>query len=153
MSSSSQDISTGRRQFFSNLIKLSGAVLLAPAILKSVAVGQEKRRGAKPDAAAAGGAKELSWPVVEPGKDAALAMHYYHSHEEAKGDAQVNKAEKAGLPWEKQTCANCNFYKKVGTKKLKVAGKEQDVEVGSCTIFAQKLVAGPGYCNSWAKKV
>lgn len=129
-------------------LQIAGAVLLAPAVVSSIAKAEEKRRGAAPAAGAAGGAKELDWAVVEPGKDVALAMRYYHSHADAKSDAQVSKVEKAGVAWDKQTCANCNFYKKVGNKK--VAGKDQ--EVGTCTIFPQKLVAGAGICNSWAKK-
>ncbi len=143
-------INIKRRQFFTSLVQLTGAALLAPVILNSVARAEEKRRGAKPDAAAAGGTKELSFPLVEPGKDTALAMHYYHSHDEAKNDTQVSKAEKSGMTWDKQTCAGCSFYKKVGMKKIKSDGKE--LEVGTCTLFPQKLVAAAGICNSWAKK-
>ena len=150
--SSRQEIQVGRRRFFSNLAQIAGALVVAPALFKSVAYGEEKRRGGKTDAAAGGGAKELAWPIVEPGKDSALAMRYYHSHAEAKGDAQVNKTEKGGVAWEKQACNSCSFYKKVGTKKVKVDGKEQEVEVGTCTIFPQKLVTGSGFCNTWAKK-
>lgn len=150
--SSRQEIQVGRRRFFSSLAQIAGALIVAPTIFKSVAHGQEKRRGAKTDAAAGGGAKEMSWPMVEPGKDSAKPLHYHHSHAEAKKDADVNKAEKSGVAWEKQTCNACSFYTKVGTKKVKVDGKEQEVEVGICTIFPQKLVTGSGFCNSWAKK-
>lgn len=139
----SENQNINRRGF----LQLSGALLLAPVVIGAAAKAEERRRGSAP-AAAAGGAKELDLPLVEPGKDAALAMRYYHSHADAKADAQVNKAEKTGVPWEKQLCSSCSFYKKAGTKK--VAGKDQ--EVGTCTIFPQKLVAGAGFCNSWAKK-
>lgn len=128
-----------------NFLQLSGAVLLAPIVLGADARAEERRRGAP----AAGATKELDLPLVEPGKDAALAMRYYHSHADAKADTQVSKAEKSGVSWEKQLCSSCSFYKKVGTKKI--AGKDQ--EAGTCTIFPQKLVAGAGICNSWAKKV
>ncbi len=141
----SENKNINRRGF----LQLSGAVLIAPMVISAVAGAEEKRRGSPAGgAAASGAAKELDLPLVEPGKDAALAMRYYHSHAEAKADAQVNKAEKTGVPWEKQVCSACSFYKKAGMKK--VAGKDQ--EVGACTIFPQKLVAGAGFCNSWAKK-
>ena len=141
----SENKNINRRGF----LQLSGAVLLAPVVIGAVARAEERRRGsAAPSAAPAGGSKELDLPLVEPGKDAALAMRYHHSHADAKADAQVNKAEKTGVPWDKQVCSACSFYKKAGTKK--VDGKDQ--EVGTCTIFPQKLVAGAGFCNSWAKK-
>lgn len=43
-----------------------------------------------------------------------------------------------------KTCAGCSLYQK---KEMK-DGKE----VGTCAIFAGKVVYGEGYCNSWAKK-
>lgn len=40
-----------------------------------------------------------------------------------------------------QNCANCALYQ----------GKATDKAAG-CPLFAGKLVAGPGWCNAWAKK-
>lgn len=152
-SSNKQGSSINRRQFFTQVAQIAGAVVLAPTILKSVARAEEKRRGAKPDAAApAGAAKEMSWSMAEPGKDLAGGMHYHHSKEEAKADKDSTKIEKSGVAWDSQQCANCSFYKKAGSKKVKVNGKEQEVEVGACTVIPQKLVASTGICNTWAKK-
>ena len=40
-----------------------------------------------------------------------------------------------------QNCANCALYQ----------GKATD-KAAACPLFAGKLVAGPGWCNAWAKK-
>jgi hypothetical protein len=57
-----------------------------------------------------------------------------------KADAKtVDKAK-----WSKyadgQVCTNCQLY----------ASKSADA--GTCSIFPNKLVAGPGWCNAWIKK-
>ena len=40
-----------------------------------------------------------------------------------------------------QICANCMLYQ----------GKPAD-KAAPCTLFAGKLVAGPGWCSAWVKK-
>jgi len=40
-----------------------------------------------------------------------------------------------------QNCTNCALYQ----------GKPTD-KAGGCPLFAGKQVAGPGWCNAWAKK-
>ena len=40
-----------------------------------------------------------------------------------------------------QVCANCSLYQ----------GKPTDASA-PCTLFAGKLVAGPGWCSAWIKK-
>ncbi len=52
----------------------------------------------------------------------------------AKALGYTEKSTTAG-----QSCANCNLYK-------------GDAAVGTCTIFAGKEVAGPGWCKSWVAK-
>ena len=140
-----------RRDFFKTMIQFVGISALAPALLSKVASAEERRRGGGSPASGAS-AGPLSFPVVEPGKDAAIAMRYHHTKEEAQKDPQVMKAEKSGVPFDKQHCANYSFYTKAGKKKIKINGKDTEVEVGACTIFPQKLVAAEGICNSWAKK-
>lgn len=140
-----------RREFFKRCIQLVGISALAPAVFSKVVQAEERRRGGGSGGGAAASGP-LSFAVVEPGKDSALAMRYHHTKEEAKKDAQALKAEKTGVPYEKQFCNNCSFYVKVGKKKVNIGGKETEVEVGTCTIFPQKLVAAEGICNSWAKK-
>lgn len=140
-----------RREFFKTAIQFIGISALAPALLSKVARAEERKRGGG-DAPAAGGGS-LGWPVVEPGKDTALAMRYYHTKADAKKDTQASKVEKAGVPYEKQFCKTCSFFAGVGKKKVNINGKDVEVEVGTCTIFPQKLVAAEGICNSWAKKV
>ncbi|MFM8898897.1 MAG: high-potential iron-sulfur protein [Burkholderiales bacterium] len=40
-----------------------------------------------------------------------------------------------------QLCSNCALYQ----------GKATD-KIAACPLFAGKQVAGPGWCNAWAKK-
>ena len=40
-----------------------------------------------------------------------------------------------------QLCSNCALYQ----------GKAAD-KAAACPLFAGKMVAGPGWCNSWVKK-
>jgi len=40
-----------------------------------------------------------------------------------------------------QNCTNCTLYQ----------GKPAD-KTGGCPLFGTKKVAGPGWCNAWAKK-
>lgn len=117
-----------RRGFFSAVAQIAGAAFVAPAILNSIfaesALAQEKRRGAAP--AAGGGV-----PLVDPKDAVAKAVKYvedYKKSPEAKGNH----------------CINCGFYKKTEVR----AGKE----VGTCTIFAGKVVLGDAWCASWNKK-
>jgi len=135
-----------RRKFFVLVAKISGMALF----MGSWALAEEKRRGAKPPASGSVH-KDLDLPMADSGKETALALHYHQSHEEAKAGHHT-MVEKNGVPWDKQTCGNCNFYKNVGTKKVKVNGAEKEVEVGTCMVLPQKLVTTTGICNSWAKK-
>lgn len=74
---------------------------------------------------------EGALPLVDPKDGVASAVKYVEDAKKAK-DAKGN------------TCANCGFYKKVEMRNGK--------EVGTCTIFAGKVVYGPGWCASWNKK-
>lgn len=117
-----------RRAFFSTVAQIAGAAVVAPTLLTAVfgskANAQEKRRGAAP---AAGGAA----PLLDPKDSVAKAVKYvedYKKAPEAKG----------------HHCATCGFY----AKKEVRAGKE----VGTCTIFAGKVVLADAWCASWNQK-
>ena len=112
-----------RRSFFGKLAQITGAALVAPAVVNTV-FGQSAHAEGKRGAKAAGG---CSAPLVEPGKGTAAAVKY------------VEKATDAA-----KKCAGCSFY----TKKETCNGKE----VGTCTIFAGQLVVAEGTCTSWNKK-
>lgn len=118
-----------RRGFFKTLASVAGLAVVAPTLLNALfgskASAQERRRGAAP--AAAGGAM----PMVDPNDPVAKAVKYVEDHTkapEAKGNV----------------CTTCGFYAKKETRDGK--------EVGTCTIFAGKLVVGNGWCASWNKK-
>lgn len=121
-----ENTNTSRRRFFAQLIGMTGVIAIAPALLKlSSASAQEKRRSAAP--AAGGGAA----PLVDAKDPVAKAVKYaedYKKVPEAKGNH----------------CATCGFYKKTETR----GGKE----VGTCTIFAGKVVLADAWCASWNKK-
>lgn len=113
-----------RRSFFGKLAQLTGAAIVAPAVVNTIfsnSAFAEGKRGAK---AAAGG---CSAPLAEPGKGTAAAVKY------------VEKATDAA-----KKCVGCSFY----AKKETCNGKE----VGTCTIFPGQLVVAEGSCTSWVKK-
>lgn len=123
--------SNSRRNFIKMAAGLAGVALLMP---KSV-LGEGGSRGG---GAAAGG----DLPLVEPGKGMAVGVNYVAKNSDVK-DAKL-KVDRAGVPFAKQTCANCALYT--------AAGKKAGADVGKCAIFANQLVKGEGWCNSWSKK-
>jgi hypothetical protein len=135
-----------RRGFFKTLGSLAGLALLAPAQFSNAAEGRKKAEPKKE-----GG--EL--PLVEPGKDMAATVNYVHTNKDIK-DAKL-KTERQGVAFEQQNCAGCALYM-AKNKKEEVKGKEKGKEkvdpneVGTCTLFAGKVVKGTGWCNSWNKK-
>lgn len=115
----------GRRSFFKTALKVSGLALVAPALVNAVLSNQafaQKKRGAKSDE---------GMPLVDPKDPVAKAVRYVEDAKAAP-DSKGNN------------CSNCGFYKKTDARNGK--------EVGTCTIFAGKLVYGPGWCGSWNKK-
>jgi hypothetical protein len=71
--------------------------------------------------------------MLGEGEPTALALGY-------KANAKaVDKAK-----WSKyadgQVCTNCQLY------------VSKSADAGTCSIFPNKLVAGPGWCNAWIKK-
>ena len=141
--------SMNRRSFFQIVAGMTGLALLSPNSrgLFSSAKAQEKRRGAAPTAgapAAGGKPNPIDLPLVKPGEPGnATNLHYVFKHADVK-KPEV-KIEKQGTPFEKQFCSNCSFYTKVGQK--------EGSEVGTCTIFTDKLVKKDAWCQSWNKKV
>lgn len=116
-----------RRGFFSTIVKIAGAAVVVPTVLSSVfssTAGAQAKRGAAP---AAGGAM----PLIDPNDSVAKAVKYVEDAKKAP-DSKGN------------TCDTCGFY----TKKETRNGKD----VGTCTIFAGKLVYGQAWCASWNKK-
>jgi High potential iron-sulfur protein len=73
-------------------------------------------------------------PLVDEKSDQAKALGYV---------ADAKKVDKAAWPKYSagQLCSNCNFFQGRGTDKA-----------AACTLFPAKQVAGPGWCNAWAKK-
>ncbi|WP_415062469.1 high-potential iron-sulfur protein [Bdellovibrio sp.] len=121
------DNKMNRRSFFSTLAKITGVAVVAPAVLTTVFSSEanaQKKRGSAP---AAGGAM----PLIDPNDSVAKAVKYiedYKKSPEAKGNH----------------CITCGFYTKTEVR----AGKE----VGTCTIFAGKVVLGDAWCASWNKR-
>lgn len=122
--------SMNRRQFFLRVVQGVGVIAAAPLVMKvlSSEAMAEQRRAPRP---AEGGAAAGGMPLVDPKDSVAKAVKYVEDHKkvpEAKGNH----------------CGNCGFY----AKKENRNGKE----VGTCTIFAGKLVYADAYCASWNKK-
>ncbi|UXR64057.1 high-potential iron-sulfur protein [Bdellovibrio bacteriovorus] len=121
-----------RRGFFTTLAKITGVAVVAPAALSAVfsstAEAQKKRGGSAP---AAGGAAAGGMPMVDPNDSVAKAVKYVEDFKKS-ADSKGND------------CMGCGFY----AKKEVRGGKE----VGTCTIFAGKLVYGQAWCASWNKK-
>ncbi len=123
-----------RRNFF-----VSAVGLVTFGLLGSIANAEQRRR-ARPGAGGETG--PLAAPLVDPKTDpTAQAMHYSENHATVKKDLQIAKQ---GVPFKDQHCKNCGFYKEVGQKDGKT--------VGTCTIFAGKLVESNSWCTSWNKK-
>lgn len=129
-----------RRQFLGTAV----AATALTSLVNSTVFAEERRRSrgdAKGGAPAAGGGP-LSNPLVDSNDAAAKAVNYVKQHSDIK-DAKL-KSERQGTAWDQQFCKNCSFYKEVGDKD---GGK-----VGTCTIFANKLVSENAWCTSWNKK-
>lgn len=116
-----------RRGFFSSFVKIAGAAVVAPAALASVFSSTARAQAKRGSAPAAGGAM----PMVDPNDAVAKAVKYVEDAKKA-ADSKGN------------TCVTCGFYAKKETRDGK--------EVGTCTIFAGKLVYAQGWCASWNKK-
>ncbi len=117
-----------RRRFFGSILKVTGVAFVAPAALNSLFSSSalaQKKRGAP---AAAGGE---TLPLLSPNDPTAKAVSYIEDY---------TKAPKAAG----NRCTTCSFY----VKKEVRDGRE----VGTCTIFAGKVVIGNGWCGSWNKK-
>lgn len=52
---------------------------------------------------------------------------------------QAERADKMGVAGADQLCTNCRFY-------VESAGPDG---WGSCALFQNRLVAGPGWCAGW----
>lgn len=129
-----------RRGFLATLSSFVG--LAAVFGFSGLAKAEERRRGGGEAPKASGGAKELEWPLVVPGKDTAVAVSY--ETDKKKVTKAELKVDRQGVKFADQHCGVCGFYKEVGTKDGK--------KVGTCTIFPNKLVENPAWCASWNKK-
>ena len=120
-----------RRRFFTTVVKLTGAAVVAPAVLNTIFADQalaQKKRGAAPAAAGGGAGTDL----LSPTDSVATAVQYAEDYK---------KVPKAGA----NHCGNCGLYDK---KEIR-GGKE----VGTCRIFPGKVVKFEAWCASWNKKV
>lgn len=130
-----------KREFLAHLSLVSGAAFIAAKTLTTSAFAQEKRRGAKPDAAPA---KDTDLPWADPAKPPASPLVYHHNHKDAEKDPKTDKKTDKGLAWDKRFCYNCSFYTSVG--------KKDGIEGGKCSVMPKVLAQGDGICNSWSKK-
>lgn len=124
-------IITSRRVFFSNL-GFGLAVLPALSFIKTTAAW-----------AAEVIYKEADLATTK--KNPSIAALKYVDDATKSTDRKV---EKMGVAADKQTCANCNFYKEPGI----LEGKEK-APVGKCLMLANQVVHAAGWCAVWAKVV
>jgi hypothetical protein len=73
-------------------------------------------------------------------EDEPLAQAMGYVHDATKADV-AKYPKRAGEAGAKQFCNNCALY----------AGSAAD-EWAACSIFQNRLVAGPGWCNAWVAK-
>lgn len=116
--------STSRRSFLKTGLILGGAI--------PVVSGLTQLAHADPTTA------------VNPEDAQPKALGYVHDG--ATVDVKI-WTKKAGPDGDKQKCSSCALYLQGG---LKAEGQEG--EWGKCAIFPNALVAGNGWCNSWAPK-
>lgn len=69
-------------------------------------------------------------PVTDP---VAAALKYV---EDAK---DASRPDKMGFAGDQQLCSNCLLY----------TASRTETDWGSCTLFQNRLVAGPGWCTAW----
>jgi len=115
-----------RRHFLKSLLRTAGSVpllsvALASPVLSRVAFGDDLVE-------------------LDPKDPVATALGY--TLDATKVDLK-KFPKRGGKEGAKQFCDNCSFYKKH-------AGKGEK-ELGTCTIFPNKLVRAKGWCNTWAE--
>lgn len=105
--------------------KFLKAALAVPAVLLMSSVGFAQQKKKKKGE----GADEIGWAVE--GKGAAATIKYY---EDKKRVPKAEQITKAGIPFEKQDCANCILFQN-----------------GICTIITDnnKKVKPEGWCPTW----
>ncbi len=69
-------------------------------------------------------------PLDDP---AALALKY------VEDATQATRTDKMGVAGSEQLCSNCRFY----------TASADEADWGGCTLFQNRLVAGPGWCAGW----
>ncbi len=120
-----------RREFLRNTALVGGGFLLS---------GVAGRLGYQGGVAQASG--PASWAELKEGEQAPFAQ-YCKDADKTPNEACPDRAKEERKD---QYCTNCMFYNKV-----KGEGKE---ELGTCALAMgiQRLVRGPGWCQSWVKK-
>ena len=113
-----------RREFFKNVLAVTGATAMAPMILftfgRNIAMAEGGKRGS-------GAVTDM----VDPNEVIAKAVTYVE-------DANKNP-KSAG-----NKCSTCTLFVKAADKNGK--------QVGACALFPKKFVLAMGFCNSWTKK-
>lgn len=125
-----------RRQFLQTAAVAVGAMALSQ-------VASAEGRKARGAGGAAGADPALAWPMVKAGEGMAKSVNYVEKHSDVK-DEKI-KTARQGVAWDKQYCNNCMLH-------TAVAAKKDGKEVAKCSLFANQLVAGQGWCTSWAKQ-
>ena len=74
--------------------------------------------------------------IVPEDDPTAKALRYVEDAEKA------TRTDKMGVKGSDQVCTNCRFYGLV----------EEKDDWGSCQLFQNRLVAGPGWCAGWVPK-
>ena len=118
-------MNTTRRQFFQKSLTLAGALVAAPALLKTLQAQAEEGRRAAPAAAGAG-------PSLVDANDPMAKSLGFVLDAKTSPDSKGNK------------CATCALYAP-GNKK---DGKE----AGACQLFKDKVVYANSFCKSWSPK-
>lgn len=131
-----------RRQFLRSAALLFGATALAGSTACSGGASEpaQPKPAPKPEAKAAEAPKPAAPPKpAEPVKltvDDPIATQLKYVEDASTVDKAANATFKEG-----SRCSNCMLFQ---------AGADE--EWGPCTLFANKLVKGEGWCASWAPK-
>ena len=130
-----------------DLLKSGGLFLFVAMVFgrlfKPASVAHAQGKAAAPaakDAPAKGKGADTAADMVKESDPTAQALGY---HVDAKKVDTKKWPKRAGAEGSKQFCYNCQFYQ--------VKGDAKASKSAPCTIFANKPVAGQGWCNSWVQ--
>ena len=114
---------SSRRSFFKQALGAVGAIVAAPALIKSLLPSVAKAADVK---------------YVVPGQGMAASVNYLDDKSKAKKELQTDRS---GTKFKDQTCANCQLYT-----------KDKGGDYGACALFPGQMVKAKSWCASWSKK-